>query len=67
MQLSPQATVKRRNVNSPSRVKDALETARLKEFADRQVREDQWKKRCLWKVRVEEGQQFTRSDEVRDE
>jgi hypothetical protein len=39
----------------------------LKEFADRQVRCDQWKKRWLWKARVEERLQFTRSDEDRDE
>ena len=39
----------------------------LKEFADRQVRCDQWKKRWLWKTREEERFQFTRSDEARDE
>ena len=39
----------------------------LKEFADGQVRCDQWKKSWLWKDRVEERQQFTRSDESRDE
>ena len=39
----------------------------LKEFADRQVRCDQWKKCWLWKARVEESLQFTRSDEARDE
>jgi hypothetical protein len=39
----------------------------IKEFADRQVRCDQWKKRYLWKGRVEERLQFTRSDETRDD
>ena len=39
----------------------------FKEFADGQVRSDQWKKRWLWKARVEERLQFTRSDEARDE
>ena len=43
------------------------ELRELKEFADRQVRCDQWKKRWLWKARVEERLQFTRSDEARDE
>jgi hypothetical protein len=43
------------------------ELRELKEFADRQVRCDQWKKRWLWKARVEERLPFTRSDEVRDE
>ena len=39
----------------------------LNEFPDRQVRLDQWKTRWLWKGRVVERQQFTRSDEARDE
>ncbi len=39
----------------------------VKEFPDWQVRRDQWKKRWLWKARVEERLQFTRSDEARDE
>jgi hypothetical protein len=43
------------------------ELRELKEFADWQVRGDQWKKRWLWKTRVEERLQFTRSDETRDE
>ena len=43
------------------------ELRELKEFADRQVSCDQWKKRWLWKARVEERLQFTHSDEVRDE
>ena len=43
------------------------ELRELKEFADWQVRCDQWKKRWLWKARVEERLQFTRSDEARDE
>jgi hypothetical protein len=36
------------------------ELRELKEFADRQVRCDQWKKRWLWKTREEERIQFTR-------
>jgi|LauGreDrversion2_3_1035106.scaffolds.fasta_scaffold256421_1 hypothetical protein len=43
------------------------ELRELKEVADGQVRSDQWKKRWLWKARVEERLQFTRSDEARDE
>ena len=43
------------------------ELRKFKEFADRQVRCDQWKKRSLWTTRVEERFQFTRSDEARDE
>jgi hypothetical protein len=43
------------------------ELREFKEFADRQVRCDQWKKRRLWKTRAEESLQFTRSDERRDE
>jgi hypothetical protein len=43
------------------------ELRELKEFADWQVRGDQWEKRWLWKARVEERLQFTRSDEARDE
>jgi hypothetical protein len=43
------------------------ELRELKEFADRQVRCDQWNKRWLWKARVEERLQFTRCDEARDE
>ena len=43
------------------------ELREIKEFVDWQVRRDQWKKRWLWKDRVEERLQFTRSDEVRDE
>ena len=43
------------------------ELRELKEFADRQVRCDQWKKRWSRKARVEERLQFTRSDEARDE
>jgi hypothetical protein len=43
------------------------ELRELKEFSDRQVRSDQWKKRWLWKTRVEERLQFTRSDEAQDE
>ena len=43
------------------------ELRELKEFADMKVRGDQWKKRWLWKARVEERLQFTRSDEARDE
>ena len=43
------------------------ELRELKEFAERQVRCDQWKKRWLWKTRVEERLQFTRSDEALDE
>ena len=43
------------------------ELREVKEVADGQVRSDQWKKRWLWKVRVEERLQFTRSDEARDE
>ena len=39
----------------------------LKEFTDEHVRRDQWKKRWLWKTRVEDRLQFTRSDEARDE
>ena len=43
------------------------ELREIKEFADQQVRCDQWKKRSLWKEHVEERLQFTRSDEARDE
>ncbi len=43
------------------------ELRELKEFTDMKVRGDQWKKRWLWKTRVEERLQFTRSDEARDE
>jgi hypothetical protein len=43
------------------------ELRELKEFAEGEVRCDQWKKRWLWKARVEERLQFTRSDEARDE
>ena len=43
------------------------ELRELKEFADCQVRCDQWKTRWLWKARMEERLQFTRSDEARDE
>jgi hypothetical protein len=43
------------------------ELRELKEFADRQVPCDHWKKRWLWKVHVEERFQFTRSDEARDD
>ena len=43
------------------------ELRELKEVADGQVRSHQWKKRWLWKARVEERLQFTRSDEARDE
>ena len=39
------------------------ELRELKEFADMKVRGDQWKKRWLWKARVEERLQFTWSDE----
>ena len=48
-----------------SKTRDELRE--LKEFADREVRSDRWKKRWLWKARVEERFQFTRSDETRDE
>jgi hypothetical protein len=43
------------------------ELRELKEFADWQVPRDQRKKNYLWKTRVEERLQFTRSDEARDE
>jgi hypothetical protein len=36
------------------------ELRELKEYADRQVRCDQWKKRWLWKTHEEERIQFTR-------
>ena len=39
----------------------------MKEFTDGQVRRDQWKKRWLWMDHVLERQQFTRSDEARNE
>ena len=47
--------------------KTRFELRDLKEFTDRQVRCDQWKKSWLWKTRVEERIQFTRSDEARNE
>ena len=39
----------------------------LNEFADRQVRDDLWKKSWLWEAHVLERQQFTCNDEARDE
>ena len=47
--------------------KTRYELREIKEFADRQVRCDQWKKRYLWKARVEERLQFTHSNEDREE
>ena len=43
------------------------ELREIKEFADGQVRHDQWKKRWLWTGHVLERHKFTPSDETRDE